>query len=78
MIVYDDKKVTITTQPTMNLPLPDLRQDIERIKSQRSQEESSGEKTPAKTVAPGFPMIDLTKPPPGKSHHKLCFNSFQG
>jgi len=54
-----------STQPTMNLPLPDLRQDIERIKSQRSQEESSGEKTPAKTVAPGFPMIDLTKPPPG-------------
>merc|ERR1712098_552196 len=55
-----------SSQPAMNLPLPDLRQDIERLKSQRSQEESSGDKTtPAKTVAPGFPMIDLTKPPPG-------------
>merc|ERR1719474_2300487 len=52
-----------SSQPAMNLPLPDLRQDIERLKSQRSQEESSsGDKTtPAKTVAPGFPMIDLTK-----------------
>ena len=48
----------------MNLPLPDLRQDIERIKSQKSIESGTpGRPEPA--VPPGFPLIDLTKPPPG-------------
>ena len=51
---------------SMNLPLPDLREDIERIRNQRQ-----GDPPPVKTdppapgVPPGFPMIDLTKPPPG-------------
>ena len=44
--------------PNMNLPLPDLRQDIERIKSQKSVEGEA-------RIPPGFPLIDLTKPPPG-------------
>ena len=51
------------SQLAMNLPLPDLRHDIERLKSQKSEEE--GEAPGLKPVPPGFPMIDLTKPPPG-------------
>ena len=50
----------------MNLPLPDLRQDIERIKSQKN--EAGVAEAAAATShnpPPGFPMIDLTKPPPG-------------
>ena len=45
----------------INLPLPDLREDIERIKSQKSLEGETG----GRTVPAGFPLIDLTKPPPG-------------
>ena len=51
------------SQLGMNLPLPDLRQDIERLKGHKSEEDVS--QTLSKAVPPGFPMIDLTKPPPG-------------
>ena len=49
-----------------NNPLPDLRVDIERIKSQKNEDGSKTDSaTLAKSVPPEFPMIDLTKPPPG-------------
>ena len=53
------------SQLAMNLPLPDLRQDIERLKSQKSEEDDAVQTPGQKPVPPGFPMIDLTKPPPG-------------
>jgi len=67
---------------SMNLPgspLPDVRLELDRIKSQKA-EETGGQKStslltedriaspPASTVTapmPGFPVIDLTQPPPG-------------
>ena len=58
---------------SINLPLPDLRADIERIKSQKSQE---GETT-GRTIPVGFPLIDLTKPPPGYNPYGFSQNSDQ-
>ena len=53
------------SQLAMNLPLPDLRHDIERLKSQKSEDGDEVQTPGLKPVPPGFPMIDLTKPPPG-------------
>jgi len=53
------------SQLAMNLPLPDLRHDIERLKSQKSEDGEEAQTPGLKPVPPGFPMIDLTKPPPG-------------
>ena len=53
------------SQLAMNLPLPDLRHDIERLKSQKGEEGEEAQTPGLKPVPPGFPMIDLTKPPPG-------------
>jgi len=68
---------------SMNLPLPDVRLELERIKSQKAEEEQKSTSlltedriaspTPSSSSAaaggpnpvPGFPVIDLTQPPPG-------------
>eukprot|EP00092_Neocalanus_flemingeri_P103489 GFUD01132444.1.p1 GENE.GFUD01132444.1~~GFUD01132444.1.p1 ORF type:complete len:836 (+),score=222.84 GFUD01132444.1:36-2543(+) len=74
---------TLVRNPSMNLPgapLPDVRLELDRIKSQRAEEVqkttslltedriASPPSTTSTTVAaplPGFPVIDLTQPPPG-------------
>ena len=61
MNMPEEFKPPTEQKSNINLPLPDLREDIERIKSQKSLE---GE-TAGRTIPAGFPLIDLTKPPPG-------------
>ena len=68
MNMPEEFQATTPAKLGMNLPLPDLRQDIERIKSQKNETGPGVAEAAAATShnpPPGFPMIDLTKPPPG-------------
>jgi len=71
---------TLMRNPSMNMPgapLPDVRLELDRIKSQRAEEVekttslltedriASPTVSAAPAPVPGFPVIDLTQPPPG-------------
>ena len=68
-----DYEPDVSGHPSSNLPnasLPDVRAEINRIKSKNAEMDSKSMLPSTSSTMTVHPVIDLTRPPPGyKPHH---------